>query len=382
MRSDLVAQINTDALVHNLNALRAKCAPGVRVCAPLKADAYGHGVSIVAPALQAAGVDFAAVATVREAIELRETGWRGEILLLGNVLATSNDDIRTERLRAIHEYDLTLTLVDVGALRRLEANASGKPVPVHLKVDTGMGRMGVLTQDCEALAAAIAASPGAELRGVYSHFATADFELQDLAARQLEDFHTAVEKVRRYGADGFLTHLANSAATITMPDAHFDMVRPGIALYGYAPAAFMRSLIDLRPILRLVSHVAMTKTLPANHCVGYSRTFVTKAETRIGIVPVGYHDGFLRKLSNNAIVDTPAGPAPVIGRVSMDQLAIDLTHRPTVDMGAQIVLIDSDPAAENSVDAIATRMDTISYEVTCMIGPRADRTQIHDKSGW
>ncbi|MCA9254094.1 MAG: alanine racemase [Phycisphaerales bacterium] len=197
MRSDLVAQINTDALRHNLSALRAKCAPGVRVCAPLKADAYGHGVSIVAPALQAAGVDFAAVATVREGVELREIGWRGELFLLGNVLATSSANVRSERLRAIREHNLTLTLVDAGALRYLEANTSERPVSVHLKVDTGMGRMGVLTEDCEALAAAIAASSAVRLNGVYSHFATADFELQDLASRQLEDFNTAVEKVRR-----------------------------------------------------------------------------------------------------------------------------------------------------------------------------------------
>ncbi|MCB9853123.1 MAG: alanine racemase [Phycisphaerales bacterium] len=382
MRSDLIAQINIDALLHNLDALRRKCAPGVRVCAPLKADAYGHGMSIVAPTLQSAGVDFAAVATVREAVELRTIGWAGEILVLGNVLANADHDVLNERVRAMVDHELTATIVDATGLRKLETYSPAKPIPVHLKVDTGMGRMGVLATECGELAMAIAASPSARFTGVYSHFATADFELQDMASRQLEQFHSAIEKVRPYGEEGFQVHLANSAATITMPDAHFDMVRPGLALYGYAPAAHMRKQINLRPILRLVSHVAMIKSLPADHCVGYSRTFVTRRASRIGIVPIGYHDGFLRKLSNNAVVGTPAGPAPVIGRVSMDQLAIDITDFSRIDTGAQIVLIDPDPAAENSVDAIATRLDTISYEVTCTLGARIDRTQIRDNSDW
>lgn len=382
MRSDLIAQINTNALIHNLNALRAMCAPGVRFCAPLKADAYGHGVRIVAPALQDAGVDFAIVATVREAIELRDIGWTGEILLLGNVLAISDADVQAQRIEAMIEHRLTATISDFTGLQRIESARPRRPIPVHLKIDTGMGRMGVLPKDAQPLAAAIAASNATAFRGVYSHFATADFELKDLAQKQLGEFHGVIERVRRYGDDDFMAHLANSAATITMPDAHFNMVRPGIALYGYAPAAYMRADIDLRPILRLVSHVVSIKTLPAGHCVGYGQTFTTTRTSRIGIIPVGYFDGFLRRLSNNSIVGTACGSAPVVGRISMDQMAVDLTDLDAIEVGAQILLIDSDPMAENSVESIATRLDTISYEVTCVLGPRIDRVQYSDMTGW
>lgn len=382
MRSDLIAQIDTDALRHNLDALRKKCAPKVRVCAPLKADAYGHGMSIVAPVLQEAGVDFAAVATVREAVELRDCGWTGEILILGNVLAVSNPEIRSERIRALLDHKLTATIVDDAALRHIEQFGADARIPVHLKIDTGMGRMGASPAQCETLASALGASRAVSFKGVYSHFATADFELRDLAERQLEVFHHAIEKTRIYGETDFLVHLSNSAATITMPEAHFDMVRPGLALYGYPPAEFMRSLINLRPILRLVSHVAMVKLLPPGHCVGYSQTFTTSRDTRLGIVPVGYFDGFLRRLSNNGSVLTARGPAPIIGRISMDQMAIDLTDLPPIETGAQIVLIDMDPAAENSVEAIAGRLETIPYEVTCMLGSRIDRVEIRDTSCW
>lgn len=382
MRSDLIAEINTDALQHNLNALRAKCAPGVRLCAPLKADAYGHGMSVVAPALQAAGVKFAAVATCREAVELRRLGWTGDILVLGNLLAVADAEVRDERIQAMLDYGLTATIVDEVSVRHIERFGASRPIDVHLKVDTGMGRMGVLASDCHNIGAAIGASRFVSLKGVYSHFATADFELRDLASRQLEKFHVVIEKARRFADGDFLVHLANSAATITMPEAHFDMVRPGLALYGYPPAAFMRSHIELRPIMRLVSHVAMTKKLPAGHCVGYSQTFTTTRETRIGIVPVGYFDGFLRKLSNNATVGTEAGPAPVIGRISMDQMAVDLTGLPQINTGAQIVLIDPSPTAENSVESLATRLETIPYEVTCMLGPRIDRVEKPPTSRW
>lgn len=376
MRSDLVAQIFTDRLVHNYRALRARLAPGVAFCAPLKADAYGHGVRVVAPALFAAGAEMAAVATVPEAVELRQVGWARPILVLGNVLAVADEAERGERIEAIVRHRLTATAADATVIERLSRAKSSQPIDVHLKIDTGMGRMGAMPADAVELVKQIRGAATLRLAGVYSHFATADFELTDLVASQLAVFKEMLARVSDHLPRGVIRHIANSAATITLPDAHFDMVRPGLAMYGYWPAKHMAAMMDLRPILRLVSHVSMVKELPAGHCVGYGKTFTTKRPTRMGIVPVGYFDGYVRALSNAAMVRVNSGHAPVIGRVSMDQMAIDLTDVANVGAGAEVVLIDENPSEPNSVAAIADRLGTIPYEVTCLLGQRIQRLSV------
>ncbi len=376
MRSDLIAEINTDHIQHNCAALRACCAPSVKLCAPLKADAYGHGVRIVAPILSEAGVDYAAVATVPEAVELREIGWRNPILLLGNVLAVAGERERQERIAAIVEFDLNITVSDHETVRRLVGAKPRRRVGLHVKLDSGMGRMGVAPRQAAALLDAIAQEPCLALLGYYSHFATADFDNADLADRQLETFRQSLqEQHERLGPDT-IRHLANSAATITMPAAHFDMVRPGLSLFGYAPSDSMAERIDLRPALRLVSHLTAIKDLPADHCVGYGQVFTTRRPTRLGIVPAGYFDGFIRALSNAAVVGTPCGDAPVIGRISMDQLAVDLTDLPPMSLGTVVALIDDRPERPNSVDASARGLGTIPYEVTCLLGRRVQRTAV------
>jgi alanine racemase len=378
MRSDLIAQINTDAIVHNYRALKSLCDPRVRLCAPLKADAYGHGIKIVAPALQAAGCEDAAVATVKEGVELRELGWTGCILILGNGLAVSDSAERRERLDAIAHYKLEVTLCEVGTLRT--AAESNLPVRWQLKIDTGMGRMGCMPADARQLIELAAGFPTLQMTGVYSHFGTADFgadvEKPDLVKHQLETFRKLLAELSDVIPATVLRHLANSAATITLPEAHFDMVRPGLALYGYHPGRHMRSLVDLKPILRLVSHLGLVKQLPAGHCVGYGQTFTTKRPTRLGILPVGYFDGFVRALSNAATVTTPLGDAPVVGRISMDQLAVDLTDLPPLEIGAEVCLIDDRTDSPNSVVSLAAMLDTIPYEVTCLLGRRIDRVAV------
>lgn len=376
MRSDLVAQIFIDRLVHNYRALRARLAPGVAFCAPLKADAYGHGARVVAPALLAAGAEMAAVATVPEAVELRQVGWTRPILVLGNVLAVADEAERAERLEAIVRHRLTATAADATVIDRLSRAKSSQPIDVHLKIDTGMGRMGAMPADAVELVKQIRGAATLRLAGVYSHFATADFELTDLVASQLAVFKETLARVSDHLPRGVIRHIANSAATITLPDAHFDMVRPGLAMYGYWPGKHMAAMVDLRPVLRLVSHVSMVKELPVGHCVGYGRTFTTTRPTRLGIVPVGYFDGYVRALSNAAMVRVNGGHAPVIGRVSMDQMAIDLTDVANVGAGAEVVLIDEDPGQPNSVAAIADRLGTIPYEVTCLLGQRIQRLSV------
>ncbi len=373
MRSDLIAQINTDRLAHNCRALGGLCGPGVRLCAVLKADAYGHGIEAVAPALQAAGVHCAGVATLGEAVALRSVNWHKPILLFGGVLAVTDQRERLERIRAIVKHRLTLTIADQDTVKDLARRDLQTPIEVHIKVDTGMGRMGATPEAVVGLVQSVRASPILRLVGIYSHLATADSERPDSARRQLAAFQEVLGHVGDFLPPGVIRHLANSAATITMPEAHFDMVRPGLALYGYPPAEHLADRLDLQPILRLVSHLTAVKDLPADHGIGYGRTFVTRRPTRLGIVPIGYYDGFLRSLAKSGIVGTAVGDAPIIGHISMDQLAVDLTDLPPLKPGAQVVLIDDRPDRPNSVAAIARRIGTIPYEITCLLGRRIQR---------
>ncbi|MBX3395082.1 MAG: alanine racemase [Phycisphaerae bacterium] len=375
MRSDLVAHISIDNLVHNFRSLREACRSHlVKLCAPLKADAYGHGLKIVAPALHAAGADYGAVANLTEAIELRAVGWVKPILVLGNVLAVADEKERRERIDAVVEHDLTLTVVDEETVRHLREHNPPTGVRVHVKVDTGMGRMGVMPDRVGELVRSIRVARCLQFVGIYSHFATADMKQRELARKQLSLFNHVLTAIRVNLPPGVIKHISNSAATIAMPDAHLDMVRPGLALYGYYPASHMAELIYLKPVLRLTTHLASVKELPVGHCVGYGQTFTTKRPTRIGIIPAGYFDGFIRMLSNNAVVGTPGGDAPVVGRVSMDQFAVDLTDLPPMGVGTPVTLIDDKPGRPNSVAGIAKRMNTIPYEVTCLLGSRVERT--------
>ncbi len=376
MRSDLLALIDTDDLLHNYRALRVRCGPKVRFCAPLKADAYGHGIAVVAPVLHQAGADSAAVATLAEAVELRETGWDRPILVLGQVLAVADESERSERLAVVTRNRLSLTVADHTTLDLLAGVNHGTKVDVHLKIDSGMGRMGATPDQAVHLLRKTMRTPQVRLAGIYSHFATADFHDLAMAREQLNTFRELIDDAHRDLPGSTLRHLANSAATITMPDAHFDMVRPGLALYGYLPSRHMMELIDLRPVLRLVSHLTLVKELPAGHCIGYGKTFVTKRPSRIGIIPIGYSDGYLRLLSNAAVVGTAHGDAPVVGRVSMDQLAVDVTELPQAGPGTEVTLIDNRTERPNSVQAIAERLGTIPYEVTCLLGRRIDRVAV------
>lgn len=379
MRSDLVAHIDTDKLRHNVAALRACCGNGVRLFAPIKADAYGHGVHVVAPVLMELGIELAAVATIREAVELRDLGWDNDILVLGNILAVSDQHERCERIEAIVQHDLAVTIADSICLQRLISADLAKTVIVHMKIDSGMGRMGVMPQNAVELTKAIVSAKRLQLAGVYSHFATADVELRGLAEKQLSTFKDIRQELRDIVPKECVFHLANSAATITMPEAHFDAVRPGLAMYEYVAANAWREKADLQPIMRLESHVSAEKELPESHCVGYGRTFVTKRRTRLGIIPLGYFDGFARALSNNATISTAGGVAPVIGRISMDQLAVDLTDLPECKLGTLVTLISDDPHSPQSVESLARSLDTIPYEITCRLGSRVDK--IADRSG-
>ncbi len=379
MHQDLVAEIDTWAIGHNIGLIRKACGSGVRICAALKANAYGHGVDVVAPALLRAGVEMAAVATIGEAIELRQLGWNRSILCFGPTFAAPNAAIRAERIRAAVEYELTPTVVDGYGLQDLDAEArrQKKPTEFHVKVDTGMGRMGIAPQTAFDLVRWASRFEFARLGGVYTHLATADDRDIEFACRQVSELRALIERLREAGISVPCVHAANSSAVFRMPESHFDMVRPGLAVYGYRASPAFPEAVDLRPTLRLRSHLVLTKHVPAGHAVGYGRTFITSRRSVLGIVPIGYNDGYSRGLSNRGIVGVRGGDAPVVGRVSMDQTVVDLTDVTEARVGDEVVIIDNRPGRPNTVESMAEMLGTVPYEVTCLLGNRVRRVAMY-----
>jgi len=386
MHRDLIAEIDTDAIEHNVRLIRRHCGAHIRICAAIKANAYGHGVSVVAPALDRAGVDMAAVATIGEAIELRGLGWRRPILCLGPVFAAPSTAERAERIEAAVRYDLTVTIVDGYGARDLNeaAGRQSKHARFHVKVDTGMGRMGIAPATALDLIPKVACLPHIELEGVYTHLATADQQDRSFAREQLTEFRKLVDALRASGVTVPLCHAANTSAALFMPESRFDMIRPGLSLYGHL-ASQVPAPLPLRAALRLVSHLVLTKRVPPGHAVGYGCTFRTQRESLLGVVPIGYDDGYLRVLSNRASMGVAGGYAPVVGLVSMDQTVLDLTDLEAAGsaprVGDEVVIIDDQADKPNSVEALARMMDTVPYEVTCLLGNRVARVARRERAG-
>lgn len=367
------AVIDLDAYRHNLRTL-AKVAAGAEVMAVVKADAYGHGVIQCARAAREAGVAWLGVATLQEALALRAAGDAGRVLTW---LAPLGADFAT----AI-EQDVDVTAASADQLGEILSAPSTRRPRVHLKVDTGMSRNGVAGADLDELvrAAAIAHSAGsAEIVGIFSHLACADEPADPSVDRQERAFLEAVDQLRAAGVEPQLRHLANSAATLTRPSAHLDLVRVGIASYGLSPAPAVGSAADfaLRPVMTLRSSLALVKQVPAGSGISYGHTYVTDRDTTLGLVPVGYGDGVLRSLSNRADVWTAGGRRPLRGRVCMDQLVVDLADA-QARRGDRVVLFgpgeDGEPTAQDWAEAAGT----ISYEIVTRLGGRITRTHVGD----
>lgn len=384
MDAMVIAEIKMDALRQNLAAIRSRLPGRVFVCPAVKANAYGHGLEIVTQALQAADVRRAAVANLAEALELRRLGWTGSILCFGPALAQCPASAGDECSAAIVEADVTVTVTswaEAEALARA-AERSGRRGRVEVKVDSGMGRMGLPPQGAYELIRRIAGHPSLEPAGVYTHLATADEEDLAFAHQQLQVFAALRERLR---ADGIATgccHAANSAAIFRLPAAHLDGVRPGLALYGYWAGPAGERPADLRPSLRICTRLTAVRPMPADASVGYGCTFRTGRPSTIGVVPLGYADGYRRSLSNRTVMTLdscrgqPRRIVPVVGRISMDQTTLDLTDAGDVRVGDPVVVIDDDPAAPNNVESLARLLDTIPYEITCLLGPRVRRVAV------
>lgn len=366
------AEVNLAAIERNVSLLRSKLAPGGRLCAVVKADGYGHGAVPVARAALRAGADQLAVATAAEALGLKEAGLDAPVLIMG---AISREEL-PQALAAGAE----VTVWDPGFVEVL-ARAAGKrtqPIRVHVKLDTGLGRLGTRDPGV-ALAAADAvqaAAPSLVLAGAMTHFATADEDLQ-FVAEQLRIFAEFVERLRVTSPD-LIAHAANSAATLRVPASHLDMVRCGIAVYGSDPMNQDPAGLGLEPALSLGSYVAAVKRTEPGQSAGYGRRFVASRTTWLGTLPIGYGDGVSRALSNNCDVLIGGRRYPLVGTVSMDNITVDLGSDPAVAVGDPATLIGRDGAEAQTAEQIAQRQGTISYEVLCGITCRVPRRYHHD----
>lgn len=368
MNDYLIAEISASTLKANLALIRRRMKPQVKLCAVVKADCYGHGWLQCSEAIMAEA-DWLAVATPDEAIALRQAECRLPILLLmsGGFLG----EFAPETLQCLISHNVTLTVATAADFAPISAAAShvGQPALVHIKIDTGMTRSGVSADEVPALVRLAREQTNVVLTGLYTHFASADAADKSSTREQLACFQTAV---RACGSDAtdLLLHAANSAATIDLPESHLDMVRIGVAMYGYQPSDELETRLPLRGILRLVGRLTQVKDVPAGSCVGYGQTFRFDRPARIGLVPIGYADGYSRRLSNRAVMRIGERIAPVCGRVSMDQTVIDLTGLPEVRRGDAVEIVCPDPDAPNSVENLARLAGTISYEITCGLGAR------------
>jgi alanine racemase len=359
------ATIDTAALGHNLSEVR-RLVGTIPVLGIVKADAYGHGARLVGRALEAHGIDWMGVALVEEGLELREVGVGTPLLVLDG----SYGDAYPTLLR----QHLTPVVFRIDHLEGLAAASAalGLPAEAHLKVDTGMGRLGVLPQDAMAFALA-AKMKGVALTGLCTHFANADLGDGKLTRAQMQTFAEVLARVRDVGHDPKWIHLANSAASIELASAHGTLVRPGLMLYGHVPAARLSAGLDLRPVLRWTTEIVQLKQVPIGFPVSYGGRFVTARPSRLATLAVGYADGFRRGLSGQAEVLIRGSRVPVVGVITMDLCVADVTDLPEVAVGDEVVLLGRQAEQVIEAEELARRCGTISYEILCGIGARVPR---------
>jgi alanine racemase len=371
-------EIDIAALQANFQGIQQTVGPQVRVMAVVKSDAYGHGLLECAQAMYQAGGRTFGVAEVWEGVALRLAGLQGEIVvLLGGPPDSYGEIIRHKLTPVVYDVDCITGLSHEAARQRTEAR-------VHLKVDVGMGRLGVLPSEVETYVSLIKRLPAISLAGLLSHFPVADEAgAADKTREQLSRFRDVLVRLQTKGSGASVAHIANSAGFMYFPESRFDMIRPGISLYGCHPGASparaktAAPMLQLQPVMKFTTRVIQIKELAAGSGISYGHTYVTRRKSRIAVLPVGYADGYLRKLSNRAEVLVGGRRAPVCGRVCMNATMVDITDVEGVHAGDEVVLLGQQGDAIITADEIAEWMETISYEVLCLFGTCNERVYIH-----
>ena len=364
--------VDLNAISHNVREIRRKVGPGVEIMAVVKADAYGHGAAQVASAALNNGANWLGVALAEEGVSLRKSGIIAPILILSQTFPN--------QAKKVIRYGLTASVCSLELAEHLSVAATqeAKKAKVHIKVDTGMGRLGITPHEAAGFIRRVERLPNLEVEGIFSHLATADENDPRFALAQIQKFSDLVDDLEKSGIKLPYKHIANSAALMRFPQALFNMVRPGIIIYGLSPFSFgqvpadLKRGLDLKPALSFVTRIAYSKKVPAGFGISYGRTYVTKKETFISTLPVGYADGYMRALSGKAMVLIRGKRFPVVGRICMDQCMVD-TGDLYVEPGEDAVLIGRQGSDEISADEVASWCGTIGYEVTCAISKRVPR---------
>jgi len=361
-----IAVIDRDALEHNFREV-VRCAEGQQVLAVVKAGAYGHGAVEVSKRLLMLGADMLGVALVEEGRELREAGIDAPVLVMGATFPEQAEEMVSLKLTpAIFGLSVAQALSEAAYRRRTTIN-------VHVKIDTGMGRIGIAPEDAPELIATLQKLRNISVQGLMTHFADADLRDKQFASKQMDRFESLLKALEAKKIKVPVRHAANSAAVLDFHRAFFTMVRPGLMLYGYNPLEEGALGADLRPVLSLVTRIAFIKKVPTGVPISYGRTFTTKRESAIATLPIGYADGYGRGLSNKGEALVRGMRVPVVGRVCMDMCMIDVTDVPAAREGDDVVLIGSQGSERITADDIAAKIGTIAYEVLCGISSRVPR---------
>lgn len=364
--------VSLDNLKYNIDQIKSKVKNGVKLCGIVKANAYGHGVEEIAKNLVEQGFDYLAVAFIDEAVELRLCGFDQPILILGN---TPKDTASQ-----VVEYNITASVynIDTAKLLSQEAVKQNKKVKIHLKIDTGMGRIGFVPDEQTVLdIIEVSKLPNIEIEGIFTHFACADCEDREMTLRQFDKFINLVRILEEKGIEISIKHCCNSAGIINYPEMHLDMVRAGIILYGMYPSDIDYD-IDLKPLMNFKTSVINVKTVKTGETISYGATFTAQSEMKIATIAVGYADGYSRLLSNCGRVLVNGQFANIVGRICMDQCMIDVTNVHNISIGDEVFLFGADENEKLPIEELAVKLGTINYELPCIINNRVPRCYVKD----
>lgn len=373
VRRPVWLEIDLDNLEHNLNEIRKKVSPKAIIMPVIKANGYGHGSVQLAKLYKNLEIDRLAVSILQEAVELRQNSIDGDILVLNY---TPEDT-----LNLVVDLDLTQAIYTLESAEKLSVLAAkkGKEVKIHIKIDSGMGRLGLQAKEELSVDTIdkIYKLPNIQVEGIFTHFARADEFNKEATMDQMEKFNFILEKLEEKGIDIPLKHVSNSAAIIDLPDYNFNIVRPGIMLYGYYPSNEVdKSRIDLKPAMTLKAEISNVKELEKGEGISYGHIFTTSRKSKIATIPIGYADGYSRMLSEGAFVSIQEKRLPIVGRICMDQMMIDVTDLDHVNIGDEVVLFGVGKNSYPKVEELALILGTINYEFICMMGRRIPRKYI------
>jgi alanine racemase len=363
-----VAEIDLAAFRQNLQSIRQRIGgPHRALLAVVKANAYGHGIVPISKAALSENIQGLGVAFAEEGVQLRQAGFTTHILVMGGFLP--------EEAEGILQYGLTPVVSHPDQLDWLaqKIKKKARPVGIHIKVDTGMGRLGLLDKEIVPFIERARARREIEILGLMSHFADDDLTDSESSAEQVDRFMSIQRMIETLGIKIPILHMANSAAIVGLERSWFNLVRPGILLYGYAPSSPSGPALSVKPVMTLKTRIIHLKRVPAGTPIGYGRAFTTRRESLIAVLPIGYADGFSRAWSNRGRVLIGGCRAPVVGRVCMDMTLVDVTDLPPVRYGDEAVLIGSQKSQTLPADELARELGTISYEILCAVGPRVPR---------